>query len=182
VQATRGTSTPAARVGGQPARRAARACRILLAVAAAACTRRPTGPGVEFQVTHVDEVEAMGVQGSGLDDAPAELATVNVEGGAVRVSGLIFVPDRCDRVGARIVEERRSLRLAIHAWLSSGHDGACASEGRVRVMQYSAVLSRMAPGSYRLRVVNGYSGLRAGDPATARWPDRIAYDHPLTLP
>jgi hypothetical protein len=52
----------------------------------------------------------------------------------------------------------------------------------MRVMQYTAVLTRVPAGSYRLRVVNEYRGLRSGDPAKAQWPDRVAYDNTVKVP
>lgn len=158
------------------ARRAARAGCLLLALLAVACGRRATGSSLAFAVTHIDDVEDMAGSGSGRGDAPEDLAAVNAARGAVEVNGIIFIPDRCDRVRAHLTEHAGVLRLGIHAQLSSGHDGDCASRGRMRVMQYTAMLSRLAPGAYRLQVINEYRGLRPGDPAKAQWPDRVAYD------
>lgn len=154
---------------------------VLLAILVNGCAPAPRGPSLQFQVTHIDDVDDIGGYGPGTANAPAELATVRALQGTVEVAGIIFVPDKCDRVGAHFVRKPKMLQIQVRAQLSSSHAGDCASEGRIRVMQYAVRLSNLPAGSYRLRVVNEYRGLRRGDPAGARWRNTVAYDMPVSV-
>ncbi len=92
------------------------------------------------------------------------------------MNGIILVPDRCDKVGARLQRDSTVLLLRIQARLSSGHEGTCGAEGKVTVMQYTADVVNLPPDTYRLRVINEYRGLRAADPAARTWTSRTAYE------
>lgn len=151
--------------------------RRLLAVCAllalcSACSRTTDGPAVRFRVTHIDQ---FGDPGSPAVDGQA-LADPVSTGTTLSVNGFILVPDQCDRVNARLQRDSTILLLRIQARLSSGHEGTCGAEGKVTVMQYTADLVNLPPGTYRLRVMNEYRGLRAADPAARKWTNITAFE------
>lgn len=146
------------------------ACAVL--VLCSACSRPSNRPAVRFSITHMDQV---GDPGSPAVDGVALAAPV-YSGGMLSVNGFILVPDQCDKVGARLQRDSTVLVLRIQARLSSGHEGRCGAEGKVMLMQYSADLENLPSGTYRLRVMNEYRGLRAGDPATRRWTNTTAFE------
>lgn len=149
------------------------ACALLLC---SACSGMPDGVHVRFRITHIDQVGGPGSSG----DVAQALAAPVYAGNSASVNGIILVPDRCDRVDARIERDSAVLLLRIEARLSSDHDGACDAGGEVTVMQYTADLVNLPPGTYHLRVMNDYRGLRPGDPAARRWTSVTAFDGELT--
>ena len=47
-------------------------------------------------------------------------------------------------------------------------------------MQYTADVVNLPAGTYRLRVMNEYRGLRTTDPAARRWINGTAFDGEVT--
>jgi hypothetical protein len=149
---------------------------VLLALCSA-CSRTPEPLGVRFRVTHTDQVGDPGSPGAGSHALAAPVYT----GDMLSVNGFILVPDRCDKVDARLQHDSTVLLLLrIQARLSSGHESTCGAEGKVTVMQYTADLLNLQPGTYRLRVMNEYRGLRAADPAARRWTNTTAFEGEVT--
>ena len=151
----------------------------LLLLPVLACSRPGGEPAVRFTITHVDRVN-----GTGASDAAqqAELAAPTTESSAsLALNGIMFVPDQCDIVRAHLQRDTTTLVLHIAAQLSSSHEGACASENQIALMQYSAEVTAVPPGTYRLRVVHEYYGLRTSDPTRNRWRNRVAYEGDVTI-
>ncbi|HKP75726.1 MAG TPA: hypothetical protein VJT67_09300 [Longimicrobiaceae bacterium] len=112
----------------------------------------------------------------------AELAAPTTQSLAfLSLNGMMLVPDQCDIVRAHLQRDTTTLVLHIAAQLSSGHQGACASESQITLMQYSVEVTALPPGTYRLRVVHEYYGLRTSDPSRNRWRNRVAYEGDVTI-
>lgn len=148
----------------------------LLLLPMLACSR-PGEPAVRLTITHVDRVD-----GGAIDAAQhAELAAPMASSGSITLNGIMLVPDHCDKVRAHLQRDTTTLVLRIAAQLSSGHQGVCAPENQITLMQYSAEVTALPPGTYRLRVVHEYYGLRTSDPTRNRWRNRVAYEGNVTI-
>ena len=101
--------------------------------------------------------------------------------GSITLNGIMLVPDQCDKVRAHLKPDTATVVLHIAAQLSSGHTGKCASENQITLMQYTAEVIGLPPGTHRLRVIHEYYGLRTSDPTRNRWRSRIAYEGEVTI-
>ena len=144
---------------------------------------KPSGPKVEFVVTHIDQLEH---QGSAPPDLPPEPAFVQGGTALVDAHGLIAAPDACDDLGAQIEAEGELLTLRVIVRGSRLHPGGCGAPGRYALFQWRAGIEPLDPGPLRLRVMYDYRGLRShfsGDTAGRRdpYPDRVVAEQTVTV-
>jgi hypothetical protein len=144
---------------------------------------RPTGPRVDFMVTHTDQLES---PGSTPFDLPPEPAVVEGGTGAVKAHGLIAAPDACDDLGAQLEAGDEGLTLRVIVRGSRSHPGGCGGPGGFALVQWQAQIKPVGAGPHRVRVLYDYRGLRShatGDTAGGRdpYPNRVVAEQTVTV-